>query len=30
MMSFIYNLLVFNDIYLALFYIISESPITKI
>jgi hypothetical protein len=30
MMSFIYNLLVFNDLYLALLYIISESSITEI
>jgi hypothetical protein len=29
-MSFTYNLFVFNDLYLALFFIISESPITKI
>jgi hypothetical protein len=30
MMSFTYNLFVFNASYLVLFYIISESSITKI
>jgi hypothetical protein len=30
MMSFTYNLLVFNASYFALFYTISESSITKI